>query len=129
MFLFLIRFNPAIVGMSQFLWSESSVYIVVVCYLSTDWFVLRKLTRGLRGSLDERAMLDLIVWALTGVCWTRDATGVLTEGFTEWTIDMWVLTGGIRGTRIGGNASDEMTWTLDSRPDNYRGCYLEVRLD
>ena len=34
--MFLIRFDPAIVGMSRYLWSESSVYIVVVCYLSTE---------------------------------------------------------------------------------------------
>ena len=35
----------------------------------------------------------------------------------NWTIieiNLWVLTGGIRRTRIGGVASDEMTWKLDS---------------
>ena len=46
---------------------------------------------------------------------------MLTEGFMKMTIDIWVLTEGIRGTRIGGDASDEMTRLLDSRPGIYRG--------
>ena len=75
-------------------------------------------------------MLDF--WLLgrwLGVCWTNNATRMLTKGFMEGTVDVWVLTGGIRGTRIGVNVFDEMTRDWHSSIGNCRWCWLMILLD